>query len=236
MVTSKPQMRYTPAVAKSPEEYPVKMLTALLVAVALLSPAFAQKPAFQGTHPRPKVAIVAPASKPVLLHTGKPITAEQKKQLTTAVLKASLPKSSSGSTQTRNLTQSAETTVLTAEQTFMNGASMEADSPDQVNAFVGFLTFLSGNQHKLIIFVPATKNTIYTLAIKVYVSMGQNPQMTIVSQGSSVMNSETVNLSLGENEFAYAYATNSTGSSMVTLSSPNADWAFESCEIISTAF
>jgi hypothetical protein len=66
--------------------------------------------------------------------------------------------------------------------------------------------------------------------------MGQNPQMTIVSQGSSAMNTETVNLSLGENEFAYAYATNSTGSSMVTLSSPNADWAFESCEITSTAF
>jgi hypothetical protein len=214
----------------------MKMLTTILVTVALVSPAFAQKPAFQGTHPRPKPVIVAPASKPILLNTGKPITPDQKKQLTTAVLKASLPKSSSGNTQTRNLTQSSGTIVLTAEQTFMNGASMEADSPDQVNAYAGFLTFLPGNQHKLIIFVPATQNTIYTLAIKVRAYMGQNPQMTIVSQGSSAMNTETVNLSLGENEFAYAYATNSTGSSMVTLSSPNADWAFESCEITSTAF
>jgi hypothetical protein len=100
----------------------MKMLTALLVTIALVSPAFAQQTAFQGTHPRPKPVIVAPASKPVLLHTGKPLTADQKKQLMTAMLKASLPKSSSGNTQTRNLTQSAGTTVLTAEQTFMNAA------------------------------------------------------------------------------------------------------------------
>jgi hypothetical protein len=33
----------------------MKMLAAILVAVALVSPAFAQKPAFQGTHPRPKL-------------------------------------------------------------------------------------------------------------------------------------------------------------------------------------
>jgi hypothetical protein len=214
----------------------MKKVTALLVAVALVSPAFAQKITFQGTHPRPKPVIVAPASKPVLLHTGKPLTLDQKKQLVAAVYKASLPKSSSGNTQVKDLTQSAGTTVLTAEQTFMNGASMEADSPDQVNEYVGFLTFWPGDAHKLIIFVPVNQNTIYTLAIRVQVSSGQNPQMTIVSQGNSVMNSETVNLSVGENEFAYAYATNSTGSSMVTLSSPNSYWSFESCEITSAAF
>jgi len=214
----------------------MKKLSALLVAVTFVSPAFAQKPTFQGIHPRPKLPVVATAGKPLILHTGKPITPDQKRQLMTEVANTSFPKSTSGGMQTRNLTQSSGSIVLTAEQTFTNGASMEADSPDQVNAYVGFLTFLSGNQHKLIIFVPVNKNTIYTLAIKVNVYMGQNPQMTIVSQGSSVMNSETVNLSIGENEFAYAYATNSTGSSMVTLSSPNADWAFESCEITSAAF
>ena len=214
----------------------MKKLTALFVAVALVSPAFAQKTAFQGTHPRPKLATVAPASKPVLLHTGKPITPDQKRQLAMTVARASAPKGSTGTMQIKNLTQSAGSTVLTAEQTFMNGASMESNNPYEVNEYVGFLTFTPGNTHTLTIFVPVNQNTIYTLAIKVQVGPSQNPQMTIVSQGNSVQNSETLSLSVGDNEFAYAFATNSAGSSMVTLYSPNSSWAFESCEITSAAF
>ncbi len=214
----------------------MKKLSALLVAVALFSPAFAQKLTFQGTHPRPKPVIVAPVGKPMLLHTGKPITPDQKRQLAMTVVRASAPKGSTGTMQIKNLTQSAGSTVLTAEQTFMNGASMESNNPYEVNEYVGFLTFTPGNTHTLTIFAPVNQNTIYTLAIKVQVGPGQNPQMTIVSQGNSVQNSETLSLSVGDNEFAYAFATNSAGSSMVTLYSPNSSWAFESCEITSAAF
>jgi len=67
----------------------MKMFTALLMAVALFSPAFSQKVTLSpGTHPRPKISIVAPATTPILLHTGKPITADEKKQLLTSAIKA----------------------------------------------------------------------------------------------------------------------------------------------------
>jgi hypothetical protein len=66
----------------------MKKLLALLAAVALVSPAFTQKAAFQGTHPRPKPPIVAPAITPILLHTGKPITLDQKQQLMVSAIKS----------------------------------------------------------------------------------------------------------------------------------------------------
>ena len=75
----------------------MKKLAALLVAVALVSPAFAQKLTFQGTHPKPKLATVAPASRPVLLHTGRPITPDQKRQLMASVTKGTTTRPPHGS-------------------------------------------------------------------------------------------------------------------------------------------
>ena len=215
----------------------MKMLTALLVAVALLSPALAQKPTFQGTHPRPKPVIVAPASKPMLLHTGKTITADQKRQLATTVVKNSMLRAPAGTTtKVINLNQSASPTVLTAEQTFMNGANLESNNPYIVNEYAGYLTFMPGDTHSLSIYVPADINTVYTLAIKVNIYSIQNPQMTIVTPNNSVQSSETLSLSYGDNEFVYAFAAHSAGVYMIILYSPNSNWAFESCQITSSAF
>jgi hypothetical protein len=104
----------------------MKKLAALLVAVALFSPAFAQKSTFQGTHPRPKAATVAPASKPVLLHTGKPITPDQKRQLMATVTKASAPRTPVGAAKVQNSILSAAANVLTPDQLYMNGVYVDA--------------------------------------------------------------------------------------------------------------
>ncbi|MGA3262465.1 MAG: hypothetical protein ABSC47_00285 [Terracidiphilus sp.] len=214
----------------------MKKLTALFVAVALLSPAFAQKLTFQGTHPRPKLTAMAPAYKPVLLHTGKPITADQKRQLMTTVVRASAPKGSGGTVQVKDLTQSAGTTVLTPDQLFQNGVSTMLSNPYFVDTSAGILTFMPGDANSLTIVVPVNKNTAYTLVMKVIVGSYQNPQMTIVYPGGSVQNSEILTVSGGENEFAYAFTSNSTGATTVTFYSTNSNWSFESCEITSAAF
>lgn len=213
----------------------MKVLTALLLAVGLFSPALAQKPAFQGTHPRPKLVIVAPASKPVLLHTGKPISLDQKKQLATTVVRSSAPKGSAGTTKVMDFTQTAAPTVLTAEQSFMNGAHMMLSSPNFVDEYTGTLDFMPGDANSLTIVVPVNKNTAYTLVMKVDIGSYKNPQMTIFP-GGSLQNTETLTLSGGDNEFAYAFTSPGTGTIAVVFYSLNSEWMFESCEITSTAF
>jgi hypothetical protein len=218
----------------------MKMLTALLLAVALVSPAFAQKPAFQGTHPRPKPVIVAPASKPVLLHTGKPITSDQKRQLAMTVARASAPKGSAGTMKVMDFTQSAGTTVITPDQLSVNGAYAMAANPYLVNGANGLFDFGSGASSNLTIQVPVNSNTVYVLVFKVDLEFLPNLQM-VVSTGSemnpgAVQNVETFNGSGGKNEFAYAFTANSTGEIPVTIYSPNSHWSFWSCEISSTAF
>jgi len=218
----------------------MKMIAALLVAVALASPAFAQKPAFQGTHPRPKLATVAPASKPVLLHTGKPITPDQKRQLVTTVVRSSAPKGSSGTTKVMDFTQS-PTIVLTPDQMSQNGAYTMAYSPTVVNTMGGLFAFSPGSGSNLVFHVIVAKNTAYTLVIKVGVGSMQNPQFTIytgtdVNPGVVQNAPVTFNATTGDNEFAYAFTSNSVGEIPVAIYSPNSDWWFESCEITSTAF
>ena len=55
----------------------MKILTALLVAVVLVSPAFTQKPTPQPTRAISKLHIVAPAAKPLLPTSPKLIRQQQ---------------------------------------------------------------------------------------------------------------------------------------------------------------
>jgi len=71
----------------------MKSLATLLVAVALAYPAFAQNaalhpnPALQEALKRHPGPYATPAFKPILLHTGKPITPNDKAQLVASALK-----------------------------------------------------------------------------------------------------------------------------------------------------
>jgi hypothetical protein len=217
----------------------MKKLTALLVAVALISPAFAQKLTFQGTHPRPKLAIVAPASKPVLLHTGKPITADEKKQLLTSATKAyaaQFPKAKFK----MPVTLPATPPMLTPDNMVLNGVGYGmAVLPTVVDYYNGYIAFnpgVSGSNNSLILFINVQPNTAYLIIPKVFSSSTENPQITIsafLGTGGTPTN-QTFTGSMGNNEFAYAFTSNSSGYVQLDLWSPNSSWNFLSCEITAT--
>ena len=232
----------------------MKMLTALLLAVALVSPAFAQKlnPAFaskttfQGTHPRPKPVIVAPASKPVLLHTGRPITPDQKRQLMASVAKGASTRPPMGAAKVSNSVLSSELNMLTPDQLYVNGAYIFAQGA-RIDQFDGILSFPPGPDGFMVLNVTVKANTAYTLLMKMSIDeetliLPNTPSEITISTysglnpGTGLNAPQTFNAPKGENEFAYSFVANSAGNLPITIYSPNAYWSFESCEIKSTAF
>jgi len=221
-------------------------LAALLVAVALISPAFAQKLTFQGTHPRPKLATVAPASKPVLLHTGRPITPDQKRQLMASVAKGASTRPPVGAAKVSNSVLSAELNLLTPDQLYVNGAYIDANGA-RVDQFDGILSFPPGPGGSMVLNVTVKANTAYTLLMRVSIDgvtlVSPNTPSGITISTYSGLKSvgglnapQTFNTPMGENEFAYSFVANSAGNLPITISSPDLFWSFESCEITSTAF
>jgi hypothetical protein len=223
----------------------MKKLAALLVAVVLFSPAFAQKLTFQGTHPRPKAATVAPAAKPVLLHTGKPITPDQKQQLMATVAKGSAPRTLMGATKVQTPVLSAAN-VLTPDQLYLNGVYIDAFGARRIDQFDGILSFQPGPTSSMVLNVTVKANTAYTLVMKISIDgatllppntpggitissySGSNP-------GTGINAPQTFNAAMGENEFAYSFVANSAGNLPITIYSPDLYWSFESCEITSAA-
>ena len=224
----------------------MKMLAALLVAVTFFVPALAQKPAFQGIHPRPKLATVAPASKPVLLHTGKPITPDQKRQLMATVAKGTSTRPPMGSAKVSNSVLSSELNLLTPDQLYVNGAYIFAQGA-RIDQFDGILSFPPGPDGFMVLNVTVKANTAYTLLMKVSIDgvtlvLPNTPSEITISTysglnpGTGLNAPQTFNAPMGENEFAYSFVSNSAGNLPITIYSPNAFWSFESCEITSAAF
>lgn len=214
----------------------MRLLTGLLVAVALVVPAFAQKIAFQGTHPKPEVALVAPATKPLLLHTGKSITPEQKQQLLSSAIQqyATSKRTTKEKVKRSNAASSENPTVLTFDMMNKEGvAGAIADFPMLVHYPAGFLVFQPGASSRLTIYVYVQPDTAYVLLIKMWlISPPQNPQLTL-SPALGNIPAETFAASPGDSEVAYSFVSNSTGQIAVAISSPNNAWRFESCEISS---
>jgi hypothetical protein len=225
----------------------MKIFTALLLAAALVSPAFAQKPTFQGIHPRPIAVTVAPASKPILLHTGKPITPDQKRQLMATVAKGASTRPLMGAAKVSNSVLSAELNLLTPDQLYVNGAYIDATGVRRFDQFDGILSFPPGPTSSIIINVTVKANTAYTLLMKVsidgvtLVSPNTPSGITISTYSGSrsvggLNAPQTFNTPIGENEFAYSFIANSAGNLPITIYSPDLFWSFESCEITSAAF
>ena len=224
----------------------MKMLAALLVAVTFFVPALAQKPAFQGIHPRPKLATVAPASKPILLHTGRPITPDQKRQLMASVAKGASTRPPMGAARVSSSILSAELNLLTPDQLYVNGAYIDAVGA-RINQYDGVLSFQAGPGGSMVLNITVKANTAYTLLMKVSIDgvtlvLPNTPSEITISTysglnpGTGLNAPQTFNAPMGENEFAYSFVSNSAGNLPITIYSPNAFWSFESCEITSAAF
>jgi hypothetical protein len=212
----------------------MKKLASLLMAVALLAPAFAQKSTPQVTSQKLQLHAVAPAAKPLLLHTGKPLTANDKRQFLAAVIKthpAATRKTQAASAQPSTIT-------LTPGQVSQGSAYLIMENPGYVDATHNEFQINVGDRSNISFVIAGQPNTAYLLAVKV-TAVYANPQFTIYTGtlGTDVpITSENFTGSQGDNEFAYGVVSNSAGNILITIYSANSLWSFDNCEITSTAF
>jgi hypothetical protein len=207
----------------------MKKLYALLVAVALFTPAFVRNAKPQVIEKKPVPAIQHMTVKPVLLHTGKPLTAQEKLQQLASLTKKS-----------PQLIRVSTTPTITPGNMFIPGVVI----PRAMGAFIvdfnpgGVVQFNPGSASNLILTIGAQPNTAYMLAITVS-STAANPQYTaetgVMNMTIPGLNTvpETFTGSKGNTEFAYAFISSGSTGIPVTIYSPNAMWSFVKCEITS---
>ena len=218
----------------------MKTLPALLVAVALISPAFAQNTALQEIQKHLKGPVVSPAFKPILLHTGKPITQSDKAQLQVSAAKTYAAKAPAMKARMRTQQTAPPApmqAIITPAQMFQGDLVIaSADRPESINPGFNELRFFPNVSSFLDIFFAAKANMTYTLSFKVSAPFS-NPQYTISSgspQQVTLSSTQTFTGTDGSSEFAIALVSNNAGTIEVGLFSTNAMWDFESCEIIGT--
>jgi hypothetical protein len=209
----------------------MKKLSALLVAVALFTPAFVQVAKPQVIEKKPAPAVQHMTVKPLLLHTGKPLTAQEKLQQLASLTKKS-----------PQVIKVSTTPTITPGNMYISGVVM----PRAMGPFVvdfnsgGVLQFNPGSASNLILYIEAQPNTAYMLAITVS-STAANPQYTaetgVMNMTIPGLNTvpETFTGSKGTTEFAYAFISSGSTSIPVTIYSPNAMWSFVKCEITSAS-
>ncbi|MGD0294886.1 MAG: hypothetical protein ABSB30_13630 [Terracidiphilus sp.] len=217
----------------------MKKLSALLLSVALFSPAFAQQSAFQGMHPKPPANLVTPATKPILLHTGKSITPEQVQQL----LESSIQEYAAGKSTFKKFTVSSNPTgsvVFNLNMMKKDGVGYAVlNNPISADFSTGDLFFGPGAANNLTFVVDVQPNTAYVLVMKLWIAdpdpkslSPSNAQLTF-SPAWSNTNAQTIDVIPGGNEIAYSFVTGAKGSESITISSPSSNWVFASCKISS---
>jgi hypothetical protein len=130
--------------------------------------------------------------------------------------------------------------MLTPDNMVLNGVGYgTAVQPSVVDFYNGYIAFnpgVSGSYNSLILFINVQPNTAYLIIPKVFSSSTENPQITIsafLGTGGTPTN-QTFTGSMGNNEFAYAFTSNSSGYVQLQIWSPNSFWNFLSCEITAT--
>jgi hypothetical protein len=211
----------------------MKMLTALLVAVALASPAFAQKMTVPATS-KSKLHTVAPAAKPLLLHTGKPLTANDKHQFLATLIKTS----PAGTRKPQVASAPPSTITLSPGQVSQGNAYLIMENPGYVDTTHNEFQINVGDRSNVSFVIAGQPNTAYLLAVKV-TAVYANPQFTIYTGTlgtDTPITSENFTGSQGDNEFAYGVVSNSAGNILITIYSANSLWSFDNCEITSSTF
>jgi hypothetical protein len=218
----------------------MKNLAMLLLAVAIVTPALAQNPGLNQMQRNRVRQTVAPAVKPILLHTGRPITPDQKRQVQVSAATsygARFPGVNSRMKPQVTSAPTARTVTLSWSSMFQTGfVDTEWNNPSYVNPELSQITFGPGESSYIDFIFVATANTTYTMTFKVN-AFTQNPQYTILPSlppGNGPNGSETFAGNNGNDEFAYSFVSDAAGILIVSLYSSNAYWVLDSCEIMAT--
>ncbi len=225
---------------------------ALFLVVVLVAPTFAQNAALDQIKKNRKPQTVAPAAKPILLHTGKPITPDDRKQVQASALKSLGGKVPGVNTAIKPQVGSApvaRTFTVSPTSLFQPGfVCTELNQPYFVNPETNDMLFLPGallpSPSGYIDFnILATANTTYTMTFKVTSIGTTSPQYTILPSlprlssqppANGTNASETFAGNTGNDQFAYSFVSNGAGTMYVSIYSPNSEWNFISCEILAT--
>jgi len=214
----------------------MKSLVALFAATALVSPAFAQNVVMQEMQKNHRGQAATLAGKPILLHTGRPITQADKQQVMASAARL-YPIRLTGARGTAKPQSTVSTTptvvTISPTQMYQNGyVNTEAYQP-YFNAGLNEFLFMPGQSSYLDFQIITKANTTYVLTYKVN-SITKNPQFTILPAFlylNTIYGAQTFNGNVGNNEFVYAFISSIAGEAIVTIYSPNATWEFTSCEI-----
>jgi hypothetical protein len=215
----------------------MKVLAALLVAVALITPAIAQNDVVKEMQNKQKNATVAPAIKPILLHTGKPITQHDKQQLLATVIKAYAAKAPGVKSKpnSQGATSSAATSAMITPLNMSKSGFVGTFANNVV--YLGYsdsgaaLALGAGSTSDLSFKITVNPNTAYTLTFNVY-GQGEGAGNATFKIVDGHYPEETLaGIKNGSNEFAYAFVSGSYGSAVITVTSSQ-PWEFTNCEIV----
>jgi hypothetical protein len=224
----------------------MKLLTALLVTIALISPAFAQNTPLNGMQLHRQTPTTAPAFKPIILHTGRPITQNDKMQMYSAATKAYSAKTPGAKVRMNSQIAASylnPSATITPLQLFKPGfVETYLRGPDTVDMARSYIHFLPGSMaySGMDFYINVNANTTYLLTFKIIATAKSGLQMQIgasPASGSSLSvgtGLQNVDLTPGENQFVYAFIPSNSGLIDINLLSQNAYWQFESCEITAT--
>ncbi len=225
----------------------MKTLPALLVAVALVCPAFAQNNAAREIQKFRKAPTTTPAFKPILVHTGRPITQNDKMQLMSTTVRTYTAKMPGAKVRMNNQVAASylnPSATITPLQLFKAGfVDAQIVMPMFIDMGANIIEIqpsATGNESNMTFNINVNANTAYVLTFKVNTTM-QAPQFlinaamsTATGPQSAGLGAQTLAGTWGENEFAYSFIPSGSGLIELNLSSSNVYWKFESCEITAT--
>jgi len=224
----------------------MKTLAALLVAVALVAPAFAQNNPFNGMQLHRKTSTTVPAFKPIILHTGRPITQNDKMQVYSAATKtytAKLPRGTARMSAPVAASYLNPSATITPLQLFKPGfVETYLRGPEVVDMAMSEIDFLPGSiaYSAMDFYINVNANTTYLLTFKIKATSKSSPEMqiNIAPDSSGILTAATgvqrVDVAQGENQFVYAFIPSGSGLVVITMLSQNSYWQFESCEVTGT--
>jgi len=221
----------------------MKSFVAFFVAAALVTPAFAQNMTLQEMQQKHSVTAVKLAGKPVLLHTGKPISQADKLQIQAAANKSitSLPPGArnAGASHMAAAFPPSKVTITPA-QMYVSGYVNTVANQMYVNAELKQYLF-EPNPSTLVnsslqFDINVQPNTTYVLTFKVHTAVNA-PKFQLYDDSQYYGPGQSLPSftgTPGDSEFAYAFVPQSGGQIGIMIFSTNAEWQLVSCEVTAT--
>ncbi len=221
----------------------MKKFAVMSLAISLATTVLAQQPKFQGTHPLPKLPLVNSVTPPAVLHTGRPLTTDEKLQfLATAARTAAARKR----TPAVKSSPAAPTTITPDQMSIPLVIWAEGYNIGEANWGEGAIYFNSGPSSYLNFNLYVKPDTAYIVTMKVSTGGTPAPMSVFTSiWGPTGANAGVQSIPVSPvgdidayNDFAYSFTIgdNTSGIYQFGIFCPTAGWTFLSAEVTSVPY